>query len=100
MLGKKIKELRTDLGITQTQLAKAIGVSQSTIFFWESGTNEPTASCIAALAKFFNVSADALLDIEDNIKDNTPDFMKLYYKMTARQKRLTVRIMRDILDNE
>ena len=40
----RIKELRKELNISQQQLAKAIGVSQKAIDFWEKGINEPKAS--------------------------------------------------------
>lgn len=42
-------------------LAKAIGVSQKAVDYWERGVNEPKASYIIKLADFFGVSADFLL---------------------------------------
>lgn len=57
-LGAKIKEFRNELGISQLQLAKEIGVSQKAIDYWERNVNEPKASYIVALVKFFNVSYD------------------------------------------
>lgn len=64
MLGKNIKELRVERGLTQSQLAKEIGVSQGAIYFWENEINEPTASYIVALAEFFSVTTDELLAFE------------------------------------
>ena len=49
MIGKRIKELRQNNGITQKQLADKIGVVQSAVSQWETGTNEPTASLIIKL---------------------------------------------------
>ena len=43
-LGDKIKELRTENGLSQGALAKQIGVSQKAIDYWERGINEPKAS--------------------------------------------------------
>mgnify|MGYP003225199815 FL=1 len=57
-IGKKIKELRTQKGISQTELAKAIGASQRAVSYWESGVAEPNATIIYNLAVFFDVSAD------------------------------------------
>ena len=57
-LGAKIKEFRNELGISQLQLAKEIGVSQKAIDYWERNVNDPKASYIVALVKFFNVSYD------------------------------------------
>ena len=61
MIGKIIKELRCERGLSQQALAKAIGVSQKAIDYWERGINEPKASYIILLADYFNVSADFLL---------------------------------------
>lgn len=60
-IGKKIKELRTQKGISQTELAKAIGASQRAVSYWESGVAEPNATIIYNLAVFFDVSADYLV---------------------------------------
>ena len=57
-LGEKIKELRLEKGLTQMQLAKEIGVSQKAIDYWERDVNEPKASYIIALVKFFEITYD------------------------------------------
>ena len=61
----RLKELRIEQSLSQQQLAKAIGVSQKAIDFWEKGINEPKASYVVALSKFFAVSADYLLGLID-----------------------------------
>lgn len=66
MIGTRIKELRTEKGISQKTLASAINVSQKAVDFWERGVNEPKASYIIALAEFFGVSADYLLGLSDD----------------------------------
>ena len=65
MIGKRIRELRIEFKISQETLAKAIGVHSSAVSLWESGTNEPKASYIVGLAKFFNVTSDYLLGLSD-----------------------------------
>ena len=62
---KIIYELRKGKAMSQAELAKAIGVTQKAIDFWEKDINEPKASYIVALAKFFDVSTDYLLGIKD-----------------------------------
>lgn len=57
-LGAKIKELRLERSLSQAQLAKIIGVSQKAIDYWERNINEPKASYIIALVKFFEISYD------------------------------------------
>lgn len=61
MLGEIVKELRKERNLSQEGLAKAIGVSQKAIDYWERGINEPKASYIVKLADFFDASADYIL---------------------------------------
>ena len=63
-LGRKIKELRIEKGLSQPQLAKLVGVSNGMISIWENDVNEPKATYIKALAMVLDVSADDLLGIE------------------------------------
>ncbi len=55
-LGGKIKELRKEKGLTQIALGNAIGVSQKAIDYWERDVNEPKASYVMALVRFFEIS--------------------------------------------
>lgn len=59
--GTRLKELRTEKGISQQKLALEILHSQQVVSNWESGAVEPTASAIVAVADYFDVSADYLL---------------------------------------
>ena len=47
------------------ELAKQIGVGKSIISYWEKDLSEPKMSNIIAIAKFFNVTSDFLLGLED-----------------------------------
>ncbi len=58
-----LKELRTERGIGQVELAKAINVSKGIISLWENGLREPNMSSLIALAKFFDVSLDELVGL-------------------------------------
>ncbi len=62
---ERLKFLRAERGLTQKDVAKAIGVAQSAVTFWENGKRVPNALAIIALAKFFDVSADYLLGLTD-----------------------------------
>ena len=50
VLSKRIKELRLEKGLTQTQLAEKAGINQSMIARWERGEREPFASAVLKLA--------------------------------------------------
>lgn len=61
MVCDKIKELREMAGYSQSQLAKKLDVTRSSVNAWEMGLSTPTTQYIVALAKLFHVSTDYLL---------------------------------------
>ena len=63
---ERIKMLRAEKGIGQNQLAQEIQVSNASISYWENAKQEPTAQAVYKLAKYFDVSADYLLGLEDD----------------------------------
>ena len=65
IISTRIKELRLEHNLSQSALAKLIGVSQKAIDYWERNINEPKASYIIALADYFDISADYLLGRTD-----------------------------------
>ena len=81
MLGDKVKKLRKELKITQSELAKTIGVSQSTIGMIESNKQGASSETLMKLAKTLNTTAEYLLseNDEDN-KSNIPDKINEKYK--------------------
>lgn len=64
MISDKIKELREQAGLSQSQLAKKLDVTRSSVNAWEMGLSTPTTQYIVALAKLFHVSSDYILGIE------------------------------------
>ena len=65
IFGETLKELRTDRGLSQQQLADELKISQSAIAKWELSKTEPVASMIVKLAKYFDVDSDFLLGLRD-----------------------------------
>jgi len=61
----RLKEIREEKGVSQTELAIEIGVRQQTISQYELGITEPDIATIKKLCRFFGVTADYLLDMED-----------------------------------
>ena len=53
--------MRKQKRMSQTELAKSAGVSQTTVTAWETGKAEPSSSAVAKLADIFNVTTDYLL---------------------------------------
>ena len=60
-LGKNLKRIRTEKGITQGGIVRTRGVSRSFVSNIENGKTNPTLSTISKLAKALNVSSDELL---------------------------------------
>lgn len=60
-LGARIAELRKAQGITQIQMAEALGVSQQTINSYEVARRRIPVSALPVLAELFRVSVDELL---------------------------------------
>ena len=65
IISARIKELRKEKGINQTELSALAGVKQSCVSKWERGETLPDAEMIALLCQIFNVSADYLLGLSD-----------------------------------
>ena len=63
---KRIRDMREDKDLTQTQLAKEINVSQRTYSYYENGERTIPPEILIALAKFYNVSVDYILELSDN----------------------------------
>ena len=63
---RRIRDLREDKDLTQTQLAKEVNVSQRTYSYYENGERTIPPEVLIALAKFYNVSVDYILEISDN----------------------------------
>ena len=63
--GKRLRQLRTDAKLSAKKLGKEIGVSDSTIRYWENNINDIKGEYIVRLAKYFGVSCDYLLGLED-----------------------------------
>ena len=61
MIGPRIAALRRERGMSQSELAAAIGVSPSALGMYEQGRREPSADTMVALARALDVTTDFLL---------------------------------------
>ena len=73
-IGEKISALRTNLGISQEDLAEKLDVSRQSVSKWEMNQALPQIDKILQLCNLFNISTDTLLknDIEIKAKDSAP----------------------------
>ena len=63
--GERLKELRTEKGITLKQLAAILNVSGNAVHCRERDKQEPSMSMLLALSEYFEVSLDFLFGKED-----------------------------------
>ena len=62
---KRIKDLREDKDLTQTQLAAILGMSHTGYSKYETGENDIPTSILIKLANFYGTSVDYILGITD-----------------------------------
>ena len=60
-LNESIRAQRKARGLTQEQLAEAMGVSIGAVSKWESGASDPSTANLIALAKLFGTTPEELL---------------------------------------
>ena len=65
MVCDTIKSLRETAGLSQSALAKRLGVTRSSVNAWEMGLSIPTAQYIVVLSQLFHVSTDYLLGLNN-----------------------------------
>ena len=66
-----LKELRESKGLTQSELAKLLSVSPSSIGMYEQGRREPDSETLRRISSFFNVTIDYLLGNSKQKKEVT-----------------------------
>lgn len=65
----RIRDLREDADLTQTQVAEILKMHKTTYTNYEQGKREPPFEFIIKIAKLYNVSIDYIANITDEIKE-------------------------------
>ena len=63
---KRIRDLREDKDLNQTQIAEILNMSQTGYSQYETGENDIPTSVLIKRAKFYNVSTDYILELTDD----------------------------------
>lgn len=66
----RIRNLREDMDMTQTDMAKALFISQRTYSYYESGGHDIPTEVLVRIADFYQVSVDYLLNRTDKREMN------------------------------
>lgn len=70
MISEKIKYLRDKYSYTQSELAKKLGITRSSVNAWEMGISAPSTQYLVDMANLFKVSTDFLLDLSNDLSVN------------------------------
>lgn len=116
-VGRRVQEKRLDLGLTQTALAKAVGVSFQQVQKYEKGTNRVSASRLFEMADFMKVDIPFFFDgyggasvgvaeeapafdHEHRPTKNSVEITRLAPRLAPRKQKLILDMMRDMLGDE
>lgn len=90
MIDERIKQLRKTHNMTQSILAKKLGITRSSVNAWEMGLSIPSTTYIAELSQLFGVSSDYLLGLSSNlnidVSDLTEKEIQLVYELVTHFK--------------
>ena len=65
IFGERLKELRLSRNLSMYELAKELKINHSTVSRWENNTIVPSIIQLYNIARYFDVSTDYLLGLED-----------------------------------
>lgn len=98
-LGKRITTLRTRIGLTQVQLAEALGYSQQQILSFEKGRRKVPVSALPELSRSLGVSIDQLLGLDDKAsKRGPPSKLQHQIEQLSKLPRSKQRFVSEMLD--
>ena len=86
-INENIKQCRKDRGLTQEQLAEALGVTAGAVHKWENALSLPEIAMLVEIADFFEVSVDYLLGYSVE-KSGVDEFIERLHKLMM-ERRLT-----------
>ena len=85
-----LKELRQEKGDTQSDIAKALNISQKAYSYYERGEREPSIDMLIQISNYFNVTVDYLLGREKSkyyeLTEDEYNLIKRYRMLSERNK--------------
>lgn len=86
---ERLTELRNEKGMSQDAISTELGVSKNSIYYYENEKRVPDANTVIKFARFFNVTSDYLLGLEDS---RTHDGQAVFEKLKLSDKAMQVLI--------
>lgn len=95
----RLRQMRKAAGLTQTQLAEAVGLTQSAVRYYESSEREPSYPVVFMIANALGTSADYLCGYTDNLSpdaaiirsedgNNIPALIAAYRKASEKDRKI------------
>ena len=101
--GSNIAKLRKIGGVSQSEFAKAIGVSSVTVSSWECDKMGVKADVLMKIADYFDVSTDFLLDRNSSVSDLTYSdisiLKKVYNNMDETSRKNMMKILKLVFES-
>lgn len=87
MISDNIKRLRENAGLSQSALARKLGVTRASVNAWEMELSAPTAQYLVALAQLFHTTTDDILGLESEeqivLRDMNEQEKRLVYDLIS-----------------
>lgn len=98
----RLKIFRKERGLTQTQVADAVGLGRQAYAYYEKGEREPSTETLCKLADFFGVSVDELLgrtpQLFDNARIERPEVLDLFEQLNVAEQERALGYMERMLE--
>lgn len=87
LIAERIKTLRENCNLSQTQLATKLGITRASVNAWEMGISIPSTQYIVELSRIFKVSTDYLLCVSNknalDVDGLTEDDISIVYQLIS-----------------
>lgn len=94
---KRLKEIRTSSGLTQEELASAVGVETKTVSYWENGHNSVTFNKLPVIAKALGVPVYKLFVFGEILGGDNNEIIDLLNSLNARERRCVSDVIKAII---
>jgi transcriptional regulator with XRE-family HTH domain len=99
-LGERIKERREELGLTQLQLARALGVTPQHISVIEKNKRAPSLDSLAKLAQELGVTTDYLITSKESVVSDVISVIKADIGLSLDVKKALITLIEQLLTNK
>ena len=98
---ERLKLLRSEANLSQSELAKVVGTSKSSINMYERGEREPGLDTIEIMAHYFNVDMNYIIGTSDiRLSDSTLDneFLHILSTLSEEDKQWLLDLIKTVIE--